>query len=71
MPANNCSPNCAEGHIINVPVTVTLGDVSGASAIDGGHYTTLRVTDYNGGALVYATNTNDLTDASGGTQGNY
>ncbi len=71
MPANDCSPDCAEGHITNVPVTVTLGSTTDASAIDGGHYTTLRVTDQNGGALVYSTNTDDLVGASGGTQGNY
>lgn len=71
MPADNCQPTCAQGQVTNVPVIVTLGGVTGASAIDGGHYTTLRVTDYHGGALVYATNTDTLTGASGGTQGNY
>jgi hypothetical protein len=71
MLVNDCSPDCAEGHITNVPVTVTLGSVTGSSAIDGGHYTTLRVTDQNDGALVYSTNTDDLAGASGGIQGNY
>jgi eukaryotic-like serine/threonine-protein kinase len=71
MPADNCQPNCAEGQTTDVPVIVTLGGVAGASAIDGGHYTTLRVADRDGGALVYAASTNSLTGASGGTEGNY
>jgi serine/threonine protein kinase len=71
MPADNCEPNCAEGQTTNVPVTVTLNGVANASAIDGGHYTALRVTDYSGGALIYAANSDSLTGASGGTESNY
>jgi hypothetical protein len=66
---DSCNPNCAEGSTTYKTVTLTLGGVAGASATDGGYYTTFSETDSVTGAAINSAYF--PFSASGGTQGNY
>jgi hypothetical protein len=52
---NNCQPNCAQGTVVNVPVSIALSNSTGSSSP---YFTAMTLTDSSGNTNTYAANSN-------------
>ena len=68
---DNCQPDCADGTVTWVTVNISLGGVVGATATDGGHYTTAYMSSDGSTPPCSGSVSGLFEDAEGGTQGNY